>query len=93
MTKEPQWCQWMWAARDSLLYRDGRPVAMCASPELARELFAELSARHAVSLPLVQAERQRREDVVAELHLHLVAIERQRDMLQAKILATPEPTS
>lgn len=85
MTEQAQWGKWSLAARDSLLYRDGRPVAMCASPQMARELYTELAARAAVALPIVRAEQQRREDLVAELRRHMTALERQRDRLSAEI--------
>lgn len=72
-------------AQGSVLYWDGQPVVMCASPGLARDLEAELTARTAEALPLVLAEVQRREDVVAELRRQITAVERSRDRLQAEL--------
>jgi hypothetical protein len=68
-----------------VLYRDGQPLAMCASPDLAQNLEAELNARTAEALPLVLAEVQRREDVVVELRRQITSIENSRNRLQMEL--------
>ena len=73
------------SARDAALYRDGRLIAMCASPRLARELAAELSARGATAMPAVRAEAQRREDVVAELHRQMEGLQRNCDRYRTEL--------
>lgn len=73
---DPHWHRTPLIAQGSVLYRDAQPVVMCASPGLARDLAAELSAREGVALPLVRDEAQRREDVTAELHRQIDALVR-----------------
>jgi hypothetical protein len=59
------------------VYEGDRPVCQCHNEVDAARIVEAVNERDVLVHPLVLAERQRREDVVAELRLQLASLERQ----------------